>query len=276
MANRNVFIGVMLGFGAVASSGALAEVPGVAATDDTRYYFAFDEGGLRQDLSRIRYFYVDSGIPVETAEPEDGAEMVFVGNPDPDGFAGFRDSALSAPMDPATVAGSWFDQVSVDWAWRPEVSGAGTADARDSTRGLALSGSDRMGVRADLTAMLNGGHRPEPGASVWRITGMLGTTSVSLATPDGAPADGVGVGDLSWDIGVGWSSGAVSLNAGYQGTYRGADSLESGPAILSLGADYAVVPGLSLYGELNVVDDPGLSGDARLGTVIILGTGVNF
>ena len=47
-------------------------------------------------------------------------------------------------------------------------------------------------------------------------------------------------------------------------------------AVLSFGADYAILPGLSLYGELNVVDDPDSFGEERLGTVFILGTGLNF
>ncbi|MEN8195628.1 MAG: hypothetical protein ABFS30_03820, partial [Pseudomonadota bacterium] len=67
-------------------------------------------------------------------------------------------------------------------------------------------------------------------------------------------------------------------NAGYQS----ANSLnqtgeeESAIAVFSLGADYAILPGFSIYGELNVIDGPPDEKEDGLGTVVIVGTGVSF
>jgi hypothetical protein len=70
----------------------------------------------------------------------------------------------------------------------------------------------------------------------------------------------------------------MSLNAGYQSVYslNEAGESESAMAVLSLGADYSVLPGLSVYGELNVIDGPPDENEDGLGTVVIVGTGVSF
>jgi hypothetical protein len=47
-------------------------------------------------------------------------------------------------------------------------------------------------------------------------------------------------------------------------------------AVLSFGAGYAIVPGLSLYGELSLVDESAEFDVGRLDTVVIIGTGLNF
>ncbi len=144
-------------------------------------------------------------------------------------------------------------------------------------RFLTGGGPDRVGLRADLTALLYDS-LDSSRTTAWRITGMFGTTSVSL-TPDPYVALGAETdtdSGIMWDVGVGWSSGAISLNAGYLTAYRETNGLPTNMAMLSFGADYTILPGLSLYGELNLVDDPETHGEERLGTVLIVGTGLNF
>lgn len=260
-------------------------MPGVARADDAAgpdgvpkpYYFAFDESSLRRDIARIRNFYVesDSGAPVE----DGNSDLVFLGGIASGGFVGFWDPGGELPSTPYETTGSWFNRVEFGFGWAPELTAAEPQDARTVTRSLAGLGVEKVGVRADLTALLRDDPRSGAGASAWRVTGMLGSASLSLA-PGGDIADSAagGADNLLWDIGIGWSSGPVSLSAGYQSIYSTVEGEDTGVTAsrLSVGADYVVVPGFSVYGEFNLVDDPAVDGEERLGTIVVIGTGLNF
>lgn len=241
-----------------------------------RYYFALDEVRLRRDITDFRYYYArPSPLGIEPDNSRDG--LLFFGA----GVAGGN----GIPWVPAATAfqGPGGTDVLPDrprdialWVdWRPDVKpGMYGVDSRRTGRALAGSDFERIGVRADVTALLFDGSGTE--TTAWHLTGALGSTSLSFVTdgPMGyaAPEGGLG---LLWDVGVGWSSGAVSLSAGYQSASGLVD--DGGDiAVLSLGADYTVLPGLSIYGELNLIDDPAVDGPERLGTVILLGTDLSF
>ena len=255
---------------------ALADNPNEQPADAGSYYFGLDEMRLRRDIVDIRYLYTrPAQLNLDTDDLREG--FVYFGA----GFAqkpvGYQIPVTAGPPGPggsefpsgrSQDIGLWVD-------WRPDVTADyHGADARQIGRSLTGSEIERIGVRADVTALLfdNSG----TGTTAWRVSGSLGSTSLSLVT--GSPVI-VGTAESSsgvlWDVGIGWSSGAVSLNAGYQSASSLIDSGDD-VAVLSLGADYAILPGLSVYGELNVIDDPAAAGPERLGTVFILGTGLNF
>lgn len=274
MKNRPV-IGAVLAAGLALSAPALAGPADSAG--DADYYFAFDETALRRDIARIRHFYVDaeSEAPIVEAVPEDA--MVFIGGQGQGGFAGFWDPGTLPPPGPGELAGSWFDRTEFAFEWGPYYAGGADRNPRRLGRLMTGGDVDKVGVRADLTALAPPLLDAIGPASAWRITGTLGSTSLSLLPgASAALLENDLAGELYWDVGVGWSSGPVSLSAGYEATYRAIEGVPAGTAVLSLGADYAVLPGLSVYGELNVVDDPALAGEQGLGTVILLGTGLNF
>lgn len=270
--------------------GIAAMMPGAASADDAvdpdssdearPYYFAFDEGSLRRDIARIRNFYIEpvSAMPAVSAEAEN-SELVFLGGSASDGFAGFWDPGADLPPAPHEVGGSWFNRVEFGFGWTPELTDAKGHDARALTRSLAGLDVEKIGVRADLTALFRDKPRPGAGTSAWRVTGMLGSTSLSLAHDrDFATIAEDSADSLLWDIGIGWSNGPVSLSAGYQSIYSAAEGEAPGATAgrLSVGADYVVVPGFSVYGEFNLVDDPALDSEERLGTIVVIGTGLNF
>lgn len=242
--------------------------------DSGEYYYGFDESNLQREILDIRQYYA---VPValEAESDELQADYVYFGAGG--GFAGLwipAASVLSGGGGPNLLP-EWIGDVRFGVDWRPEVSGGESAGARRIGRSLTGQTIDHVGVRADVTAMLfddNGA-----GTTAWRVTGALGSTSLSLVPNNPLPGDAAGSeGGLLWDIGVGWTSGSVSLSAGYQSATSPVKGSESDIAVLSLGADYMIIPGLSVYGEFNVIDDPAALGDNRLGTVIIVGTGLNF
>lgn len=260
----------------LAPSAALADSPEPQPFEAGAYYFGPDEIRLRRDIVDVRYYYTQPArLGLDGGDPQEefvyfGAGVVG-GGPDPRlpaaaGPAIFGDAASLS--DRSGGIGLWVD-------WRPDVTtGYHGADTRQIGRSLTGSEIERVGVRADVTALLfdNSG----AGTTAWRVSGTLGSTSLSLVSDDPVVAGAMDPGGgLLWDVGVGWSSGPMSVNAGYQSASRLFDS-GGDIAVLSLGADYAVLPGLSVYGELNVIDDPAATGDERLGTVFILGTGLNF
>ncbi len=257
----------------------------VADTDSTvagsgDVFFGFDEDSLRRDIAGIAY--LGASQPEEPQESDSGTGLVFLGGGlGGGGLPGFWDPVAGGPGSPdaafSNSAANWTDRIQIGLDWRPDLGVSSSPNPRTAMRYLAGSEPDRVGLRADLTAVLFDGSDPSQ-ATAWRITGMLGSTSVSLApgTVAAAGAGNEGNSGLMWDIGVGWSSGPVSLNAGYLSTYTEVDGVTSGMAALSFGADYVVLPGLMLYGEMNVVDDLDTLGDERLGTVFIVGTGLNF
>lgn len=260
----------------LAPAPAFADGAAGQAGDSGRYYFGMDELRLRRDIADIRYFYTQPARQGDEAG-ETGDGFLFFS-------AGFGDTVSGptiaiVPQSPGVVApqGATARPQDVElWVnWRPDVTGGETStDTRQMGRSLTGSAIDRIGVRADVTALLF--DESGAGTTAWRVTGALGSTSLSLVTGEPVIVGGAdSARGLLWDVGVGWSSGPVSLNAGYQST---AGLLESGGdiAVLSLGADYAVLPGLSVYGELNVIDDTAATSTERLGTVFILGTGLNF
>ncbi|UCH75441.1 MAG: hypothetical protein JSU82_06280 [Rhodospirillales bacterium] len=246
------------------------------AVESGEYYFGPDETRLRRDIVDIRYLYAR---PAGHALAADGAQdgFVYFGADNAVGADRYWVSTATAvqgmgggatPPDRPQDIVLWVD-------WRPDVTtGYDSAQRRQVGRSLTGSEIEHIGVRADLTALLFDPSGTE--TTAWHVTGALGSTSLSLVGENAAIA---GMPDanrgLLWDVGVGWSSGAISLNAGYQSA---SPVLESGDsiAVLSLGADYAVMPNLSVYGELNVIGDPATLGEQPVGTVFILGTGLSF
>lgn len=237
------------------------------------YYFGSDEASLRRDITDVRYYYTQADR-LDPGANDPAAEFVYFGA----GYAAGPGAhwvpmaaALPGPAG-AAIPADRSEEIVFGLDWRPDVTAAYYgADTRQIGRALTGSEIERIGLRADVTALL----LDHSGASTtaWRVTGALGSTSLSLASAGvGAPETG---GGLLWDVGVGWSSGAVSLSVGYQSASR---VIEDGGdvTVLSLGADYTFLPGMSVYGELNLIDDPVLIGPERLGTVFILGTGLNF
>lgn len=259
-----------------APAATLADNPKEQPAAGGGYYFGFDEMRLRRDIVDIRYYYTRPvRIGLEADDPHDG--FVYFGAGSAAGLAGQRMPVAKSspaagvseiPSDRSQDIGLWVD-------WRPDVTGDYYgANARQIGRSLAGSEIDRVGVRADVTALLF--DDSGVGTTAWRVSGALGSTSLSLVSGDPVITGATeGASGLLWDVGVGWSSGPVSLNAGYQSASR---LFESGGdiAVMSFGADYAILPGLSVYGEFNVIDDPAATGEERLGTVFILGTGLNF
>ena len=244
--------------------------------DSSGYFFGTDEMGLRSDISDIRYYYARPAS-FEAALQDPADEFVYFGPGYPAATSPSRAPAMGTYHGPDGLEGAadrprnvafWID-------WRPDVTGPTSgADTRQLGRSMTGSEIERIGLRADVTALLF--DHSGAGTTAWHVTGALGSTSLSLVGDDPAVAGtSEGGSGLLWDVGVGWSSGAVSVNAGYQSASR---LVEDGGdiAVLSLGADYTFLPGLSVYGELNLIDDPAVIGPERLGTVFILGTGVNF
>lgn len=253
---------------------ALADADSVAA-DSGDYFYGFDEASLRRDIAGVAYR--GDGQADEVEGSDNGSGMVFLGG----GYIGFWYPASGDPDFPneggLNSTSRWTDRIQIGVDWRPDLGVSASSSPRATVRYLTGGEPDRVGVRADLTALLY--DRLDPSrATAWRITGMFGSTSVSL-TPDPnkvLDAENDTGGGLMWDIGIGWSSGAISLNAGYLAAYRETNGLTADIAVLSFGADYAILPGLSLYGEVNLVDDREIYGEERLGTVLIVGTGLNF
>lgn len=257
-----------------APTAVFADAPEQTPAEVSAYYFGFDEMRLRRDIIDIRYYYArPTHLTLDASEAS--PDFVFFGPGLADVPGGFGAPVAVAPAFGGSGVPAGQPQDIALWVdWRPDVTGDyDGADTRVIGRSLTGSEIERVGVRADVTALLfdtSGG-----GTTAWHVSGALGSTSLSLVTGDPALAAAPGSGGLLWDVGVGWSSGSVSLNAGYQSASR---LLDSGGdiAVLSLGADYAILPGLSVYGELNVIDDQMTGGAERLGTVFILGTGLSF
>jgi hypothetical protein len=284
MAYKFIYCGVLAVAISLPAIGHADESSGDSASDSENYRSGLENLSLRRDITGIGHFYFvqpqapsDSGGDVASDAPSIDLESGSSG-----GYVSFGSPSTSTYL--GSVAddkdNSWFDGVAFGVGWRPDVSGGEGGDYHRTGRGFSHSEIDRVGVRADLTALLYDKATDGAGATAWRMTGMLGSTSLSLLSDD----DGLGPdssgdsGGLLWDVGVGWSSGAMSLNAGYQSAYSLGETGEgeSSVAVLSFGADYAILPGLSIYGEFNVIDGPPDDNEDGLGTVIIVGTGVNF
>ena len=274
-------LSVMVSLPAVGYADEAAEDPGPESEIN---YSGLEDLSLRRDITGISHFYfvqpeapaysggdIASDGPYADVEGSSAGGYISFGTPSTSTFLG------SVPEEKGD---SWIDNIEFGVDWRPDVSGGEHQDYRRIGRGFAGSEIDRIGVRADLTALMYDEARDNSGPTAWRVTGMLGSTSLSLLAEDdgmelGSRSDS---GGLLWDIGVGWSSGAMSLNAGYQSAYslNQTGEEESAIAILSLGADYAILPGFSVYGEFNVIDGPPDENEDGLGTVVIVGTGVSF
>lgn len=285
MAFRLIYIGLVSAIflpAAARADEAAAESGGGSET----YYSGIEDLSLRRDITGIGHYYI-----LQPGNPASAGDDIAAQRLDRDatggsagGYVNFGSPSTSSFLGPVPqdTESSWMDGVEFGVDWRPDVSGAANQDYRRITRSFSGSEIDRVGVRADLTALLR--DEPEGGDaySAWRVTGMLGSTSLSLFSDDDNISSsmdrGAEGGGLLWDVGVGWSSGAMSVNAGYQSAYSLGETSEEGSAvtILSLGADYAVMPGLSVYGEFNVIDSPLDDSQEGLGTVVIIGTGVSF
>lgn len=258
------------------------EAPKQEPAKPDEYYSSLDDTQVRRGIADLNSYYVAQPMQSESQSGDNSVQMPYL---DPPGGSGGGYVSFSGPATSTFLADappeeqeSLLDSVQFGVDWRPEING--TTDNARQRFGWDLPGSeiDSIGVRADVTALLRDEVKGDNQATAWRVTGMLGSTSLSLVPNAQAfSADSEG-GGLLWDVGVGWSKGPMSLSAGYQSAYgrdATSDSL-SAMAILSLGADYAVLPGLSLYGEFNLIDRTVDSTSQGLGTVVIVGTGVNF
>jgi hypothetical protein len=213
-------------------------------------YSEFEDLQLRRDFSGISHFYI-----VRPQEPAYSGDDNASDGPytDVEGSSAGGYITFETPST-TTFFGSvhekkgesWIDGVEFSFNLRPDVSGGEHQDYRSIGRSFAGSEIDRVGVRADLTALLYDETWDNSGSTAWRVTGMLGSTSLSLLSLD----DGIGLesradsGGFMWDIGVGWSSGAMSLNASYQ--------------------------------SASVIDGPPDEIEDGLGAVIIVGSGISF
>ena len=244
------------------------------------YYSDLEDLSLRRSISVVSHDYFLAG---DDAGQGSGSYESYVedGGGSAGGYINIGSPATGTFLA-STIAereDGFLDRIDFGVDWRPEVSGSADRGHRQRTRELAGSDFERIGVRADVTALLHG-DEGDYSTTAWRVSGMLGSASVSLAQ-DGRDIAGEAAGSdngLLWDVGVGWSSGAISLNAGYQSLFSLYDEGQApvSIAVLSLGADYSILPGLSVYGEFNVIDDPLEESDYGLGAALILGTGVSF
>ena len=282
MATRAICAGVLAAAIAMPASALADESSKTTAPSSTSYYSSLEDVSLRRDITNLGHFYFIQSEKSTAQANEFIAETPFqeTQNGSAGGYVSFASPATSTFLGavPANREDSFMDGVEFGVGWRPDIGSAENQDQRRFGYGFSGSEINRVGVRADLTASLRDETAGDDGPTAWRVTGMLGSTSLSLLSPDNGVLATSANSGLLWDIGVGWSSGAMSVNAGYQAGYGPSDNGEEGLAIgvLSLGADYSILPGLSVYGEFNVIDGPPDENDAGLGTVIIVGTGVNF
>lgn len=260
---------------------AFAEEPASPAEQPDEFYSSLEDLALRRTISD----FSGSGGSEQSGDQDGSLVGSTYGGLDGGSAGGYVNiggpatSTFMAPPAPAEDKGL-FRSIEFGLDWRPDVNTAEAKDHRTIGRSLAGRGLDRIGVRADVTALLRDEDKPESGGSAWRVSGMLGSTSLSLLREPGGPAAEIddSASHMLWDVGVGWSRGGVSVNAGYQSTFslnESGDDLAS-VGVLSLGADYSVVPGLSVFGELNMIDSPLESSEVGFGTVVIVGTGVSF
>jgi hypothetical protein len=284
MPYKFIYISVLSAMVSLPTVGYADEAARDPGPESESYYSGLEDLSLRRDISGINHFYfvqpqvpAFSGGDIASDGPYADVEGGSAG-----GYISFAAPSTSTILGfvPEEKGDSWIDGVEFSVDWRADVSGGEHQDYRRIARSFAGSEIDRVGVRADLTALLYDETLDNSGSTAWRVTGMLGSTSLSLLAEDESMGLGPGSdsGGLLWDIGVGWSSGAMSLNAGYQSAYslNQTGEEESAIAVLSLGADYAILPGFSIYGELNVIDGPPDENEDGLGTVVIVGTGVSF
>jgi len=284
MTNKLIYISVLSAMVSLPAAGYADEATKDPDPGSENYYSGLEDFSLRRDITDISHFYfVQPRVPANSGDDiaSDGRYADIEGS-SAGGYVSFGTPSTSTFLGsvPEEKGDSWIDNVEFGFDLRPDVSGGEQQDFRRIGRSLAGAEIDRVGVRADLTALLYDEAGGDSGSTAWRVTGMLGSTSLSLL----ADHDGMGLdsradgGGLLWDIGVGWSRGAMSLNAGYQSAYslKPAGEEESAIAVLSLGADYAIIPGFSVYGEFDVIDGPPDEYEDGLGAVIIVGTGVSF
>jgi hypothetical protein len=283
MAHKFIYAGAVSALLSMPVAGYADETASSSDPEPDSYHSGLEDFSLRRDITGISHFYFIQ--PQAQAESEEGiasdAPLADFEGGSAGGYVSFGSPPTSTFLGPnGDEDDTLIDGVAFGLGWRPDVSGAGNQDFRRTGRGFSGSEIDRVGVRADLTALLYDETAGDTGSTAWRVTGMLGSTSLSLLSDSDSLGleSPSGAGSLLWDIGVGWSSGAMSVNTGYQSTYSLDETGEgeSAIAVLSLGADYAVLPGLSVYGEFNVIDGPPDDNYEGLGTVVIVGTGVSF
>jgi hypothetical protein len=278
------FIGAWLAMLSLPTIGHADETAKDSGPESEVDYSEFEDLSLRRDISGISHFYfVQPRLPTYSGGDiaPDGSYVDAEGS-SAGGYISFGTPSTSTFFGsvPEEKGDSWIDSVEFDVDWRPDVSGDEYQGYRRIGRGFTGSEVDRVGVRADLTVLLYDESRDNSGSTAWWLTGMLGSTSLSLLSEyDGMGLESrAGSDGFLWDIGVGWSSGAMSLNASYQSAYSLIQTGEEKPAIavLSLGADYSILPGFSVYGELNLTDGPPDENEDGLGAAVIVGTGISF
>jgi hypothetical protein len=283
MAYRFIYFGVISALISLPATGYADELATSSDPISESYNSGLEDLSLRRDIAGVSHFYfIQPRVP---ADPRSDIASDALPSNTEGGSAGGYVSFGSPPT--STFLGSnsdensdtWIDGVAFGVGWRPDVSDSENQNFRRAGRSFSGSEIDRVGLRADLTALLYDETARDAGSTAWRVTGMLGSTSLSLLSDNGGlDLESSGNGGLLWDIGIGWSSGAMSVNAGYQSAYslNETGEEESSIAVLSLGADYNILPGLSVYGEFNMIDRPLDYNEDGLGAVIILGTGVSF
>jgi hypothetical protein len=282
MAYKIVYIGVLSAMMTLPAAGYADETVADRGTGTaTKDFFAgLEDLPLRRYIAGIGHLRVIAPSTPALSETDVASDVPYVDTErgSAGGYVNFGSPPTSTFLDSAAKDAT--DGVAFGVTWRPDVSDPQDQDFRPAGHGLSGGDAGRVGLRADLTALLYDDVSGEGGSSAWRLTGMLGSTSLSLVSDDSGLAlssqgDSAG---LLWDVGVGWSRGAMSLSAGYQSSYGLDEAGDEGSAIavLSLGADYTLLPGFSVYGELNVIDGPPDDYEDGLGTLVIFGTGVTF
>jgi len=284
MANKLISIGLLPAMMVLATAAHADETATDPVLESHDYYSGLEDLPLRRSITGIGHYSFAPPPPAARADGDIAADDAYAGieGGSAGGYVSFGSPPTSSFLDSmaAEKDDSWFDGLQFGIDLRPDVNGAESHDFRQPRRYFSGNGIDRVGVRADLTAARRDEATIDGPASTWRLTGMLGSTSLSLLSgPDGLGLNtGQDGGGLLWDVGVGWSRGAMSVNAGYLSAYSFYDGGEerSAIAVLSLGADYALLPGLSVFGELNVTGGPPDRLEEGRGAAVIVGTGVVF
>jgi len=282
MIYRAILAGILATTASMPASAWADELSENSAPEAENYYSGLEDLPLRRDITNLGQNYSDPLGQVPFSASDYDADSPYLESRDESagGYVSFGSPATSTFLGgvPIEKDNSFMGRVEFGVDWRPDVGGVSDQERRRPGSAFSAGEIDRVGVRADLTALLRDKAENDNGSTAWRVTGMLGSTSLSLLSDEDETSPNTAGGGLLWDIGIGWSSGAMSLNAGYQSVFslNESDIDGSGAGMLSLGADYSILPGLSVYGEFNMTDDPLNASETGLGTVVIVGTGVNF
>jgi hypothetical protein len=203
MTNKFIYISLLSAMVSLPAAGYADEATKDPDPGSENYYSGLEDFSLRRDITDISHFYfVQPRVPANSGDDiaSDGRYADIEGS-SAGGYVSFGTPSTSTFLGsvPEEKGDTWIDGVEFGVGWRPDVGGGEHQDYRRAGHGFAGNEVDRVGVRADLTALLYDDTRDDSGFTAWRVTGMLGSTSLSLLAED----DGMGL-DSRADSGGLW------------------------------------------------------------------------